>query len=170
MGIKLVKKSKLEFVDGYFYLKDKLVAIDPKVVCELNELEQSYQEALYLKNNKPIEEPEPYEFKTAIKVKSLEVEADTPLLEEKINTAIKLCEELDSHASAEAANRVFNQLKDLINWADANKVLVNTKPGRAPLPVDTLFVGDPTELTPEKISKLVMDIVTEGEGRIVHHG
>ena len=164
--IKLVKKDKLKFKKGYFTYKGDIVAIDSVVVNQLNELERSVQEFLYL-ITQPEAQPEPslegFSFKSALRKRPY-LEAHTPYMDECVEKAKKLMDEMDALSDARAVNDTLDRYDELIQWAKAKKVFV-TEPVFQPTPVDTAELGNPLGWSAERLVDLIVYMGTGGAMR-----
>lgn len=145
MAIKLVKKSKLEFENGYFFHKGKIVAIDPGVVEQINHLELVYQQYKHI-HDQPEATPEPsmYDFKFESTQDKPVLGSLTPLLDTKIAEAKQIMDELDSMEKVRATNEAYERYDVLIQWAKNKKAFVS-EPDHKPQQVDTKYLGNPLE-------------------------
>jgi len=167
MGMKYVKKSKLDFEDGYILYKGDVVAIDPVVVEQLNHFENVVQQFMYVRKQ-PKYQPEPsldgWHKKSAIKLRPV-ISATTPILDAEIEKAKMIMAELDSVSNASAINDAFDRYAELIQWLRSKKVVVYTNPSRLPEQIDTYEIGNPLEISADDFTKMITYMET---GEIPH--
>ena len=89
-------------------------------------------------------------------------EVDTPILDQKVEAAKQLIEELDAVATCEGVNDYLKDLAELIDFA-ASETIVEGAPSmlggvrRFDLPV----IGNPLELTVDKIVEFALEVFDE---------
>lgn len=155
--MKLIDKKELSFDKGVITMGDEVVSVNSEVVRILNTMETAIQMRIYLRQQpKAAPMPSLDGFKRERIKKTWELEdPETPELDAKVERAKKLCEEMDAMADVKKANKVLKQISPLMDFADSDKVLVSTDyDGQV---IDTPFIGNPMELTPEKILELISE-------------
>lgn len=163
MGVKLVKKSKLTFKDGYVYdKKGNLVSIKPIVIKLLNELEECVQrkrhevmvEDMVAEHN--AEYTEAMEFK---RVHVVELHApeivmpDTPVADARVEEAKAFAAECEEVYNVGKANEFLKHMLPLLAWCEDEKIHV--RKDDSPDIVDTVFVGNPLTLTVDEVKAMV---------------
>lgn len=153
--MKLIDKKKLSFSNGVVVMDDEIVSIDPKVVSILNAMETAIQMRTYLSvQPKAAPMPSLEGFKRERIGKTWEIEdPETPELDAKVERAKKLCAEIDAMTDVKKANKLLEKISPLMNFADSDKIMVSLDYNG--LVIDTPNIGNPLELTPEEILKII---------------
>lgn len=155
--MKFVNKEELAWNNGIITMGDDVVSIDSKVVSILNTMETAIQMRVHL-NKQPKAAPMPSleGFKRERIRKTWELEdPETPELDAKVERAKKMCEEMDAMMDVKKANEVLKKISPLLDFAESDKVMVSTDYDG--VVIDTPFIGNPLELTPEKILDLISE-------------
>ena len=165
---KMMKKSKLTFNDGLFFTKKgRIVAIDPVVVSQFNDLERMVQMYDYIEDQ-PKAQPEPsldgFEFKSTLSTQIF-IEATTEMLDKKYEEATQIMAELDAKANAHACNEIFKRYEALTTWVDNDEILVTVNPSKIPDKIDTFYLGNPLNADLKQISDAIVHIGTDGKAR-----
>ena len=159
--MKIYNKKDCAFVNGYIDCDNEVVSVPSIVVAQANKLEDDVQRAEYDKANKV----EPVNTKPFVRKSSRPtavIEVDTPILDQKVEAAKQLIEELDAVATCDGANDYLKDLAELIDFA-ASETIVEGTPSmfggvrRFDLPV----IGNPLELTVDKIVEFALEVFDE---------
>ena len=167
MAVKIVSKSKLKFIDGQFYKKDKLVAINPVVVEQLNHFEKVLQQYSYIQSQpeyQPAPSLENWEFKSALKSSTkLHLVVKTPTLDAEYEKAKNIMHELDAMSDVNVANEAFTRYSELLYWLDQRNIMIDTDPKSIPEAVDTMHLGNPLVLHRNDIIDAIVKMSTGAE-------
>lgn len=156
--MKMYNKEELEYKGGYLVAGDKVVGLDNNLVRMLNELEEDYQFAKFTRTKEMLTLPNPtMEFRRKSERGKImpTIEVKTPELDAVVEKSVKMMDELDAVSSATIANEYIEKIMPLIMFAADPFVVSVDQPSQERL--DLLCVGNPLELTKEKI----VDMVTE---------
>lgn len=157
--MKMINKSELEYKDGYVLNGNDIVALDPRIVRQANSLEEMVQKRRWL-NDQPsaCAGPNLSSFERESEFDALpHWEAETPLIDKKIEDSMKFMKELDEVNLVDMVNeKIFNYLKELVEFSTKDYVIDESglcSPERFDLPT----LGNPLELTADQISKYVAE-------------
>lgn len=156
--MKMYEKKELEYKGGYLVAGDKVVGLDNNLVRMLNELEEEYQFAKFTHTKEMLTLPSPtMEFHRKSEHGKImpTIEVETPELDAAVEKSVKMMDELDAVSSATIANEYLEKIMPLIMFADDPFVVSIDQPSQERL--DLLCVGNPLELTKDKL----VDMVTE---------
>lgn len=157
---KLIKKSKCKFENGYIVKKNNQIGIPLTVWLQLNKLETMYQQYTYLLSQPAYQAGPSLEgFKkvSALESKLPYVEApETPVSDKLIAESLAFMEEADKINEAVEINNAIDRFSALFEWLDADKFLE----GDCYKQIDTLFLGNPLELTPDAVAAIFKKIVS----------
>lgn len=157
--MKLIKKSKCKFENGYIVKGSKIVGMPSEVYRQLKFLEIMVQEYEYIKAQ-PAYQPAPtlegFEPKSALSTKRPYMEKpDTPTIDKRTGEALEFMAEVDAVNEAAHANGMIDRLGALIDWLAADKFVE----GNCFDPIDTPTLGNPLELTPGKVADKIIEIM-----------
>lgn len=156
---KLIKKSKCEFEAGIIVKDDEQVGIPPVVYLQLEKLETMVQQYRYLAAQKPAcEGPslEGFERKSALVSERPYIPApDTPVTDRRIAEAMEFMAEADAVANAADVNLAIDSFGALVDWCAADKFVE----GDCYKKLDLYELGNPLELTADKIAGILKEIV-----------
>lgn len=160
MTIKLVAKSDLKFENGYIFDKDNnIVSICnvPNLIAELNLIEEVNQRIQWAKNNPGIkDEDNSFKFQSAFPKKNYHLNMpDTPLHDAKVEESLKFIEETDAINNVEEVNNWMDIHANLLNWIDAENTFIAPITVGIPERFDLLTLGNPLELTVDKIQDVI---------------
>lgn len=156
--MKMYEKKELEYKGGYLVAGDKVVGLDNNLVRMLNELEEDYQFAKFTHTKEMLTLPSPtMEFHRKSEHGKImpTIEVETPELDAAVEKSVKMMDELDAVSSATIANEYLEKIMPLIMFVDDPFVVSVDQPSQERL--DLLCVGNPLELTKDKL----VDMVTE---------
>lgn len=156
--MKMYEKKELEYKGGYLVAGDKVVGLDNSLVRMLNELEEDYQFAKFTHTKEMLTLPSPtMEFHRKSEHGKImpTIEVETPELDAAVEKSVKMMDELDAVSSATIANEYLEKIMPLIMFVDDPFVVSVDQPSQERL--DLLCVGNPLELTKDKL----VDMVTE---------
>lgn len=156
--MKMYKKSELTYKDGYLVTKDNdVIGLAPMLVSQLNKLEQQIQKHRYI-DKQPKATPAPtldgFEFDS--ERDTIHFKSDTPKLEEKIKNALDLMEEIEQVNTDKCMNRMLDhELNCVVNFVMQDFVIDDDY---SPMQFDCKTIGNPLELTEEKLIELVAEL------------
>lgn len=158
---KLIKKSKCSFEAGHIVKKNELIGIPPVVHMQMYKLELMVQQAEYLKaqpNGCASPSLEGFVRKTTLAAERPYVEMpDTPVTDKRVAEAMEFMAEADAVNDTHVINKTIDDFGALIDWCAADKFVE----GVCVLPIDLPELGNPLELTPDKVVKFITDLVVE---------
>jgi len=153
---KLVSKSDLEFDQGYVTYDGDVVSIGLALTRQLNELETKVQEARYL-HRQPDAQPVPsmdgFERQSTINAICMD-SPDTPELDASVERAMRIAKEIDAIDTSKKLNKVFSEYDKVAEFLATDKVLVDDAIIER---IDTPVLGNPLELTGEKLLKILVE-------------
>ena len=155
--MKMYKKSDLELIDGMLVSESgDVVAVNPEVVRQANELETLYQKSKYVAIQ-PAATPAP-SLDGFSRVSEHDTEhgftAVTPTLDAKVEEAMKIMDEIDDANSAEQANNMLKEFTHLLKFTKSDNV-INYGSGVHLEIFDMPAIGSILELTEEDVVKIV---------------
>lgn len=159
--MKMYKKSKLSYENGYIVKNDKIVGIDNEVVDLLNRIEHDYQVARWRKNHPaiPATEVPPFEFETDRGEVFVSFESDTPALDEALALSMAIMDDLDAVSTAEQLNHYFEGIQPVINFVNDERVVSFNQNTQHRF--DLKYLGNPLELTKEKLVELISEMFVD---------
>lgn len=157
--MKMYNKESLEYKGGYIVEDNKVICVDNEVVDLFNKLETDIQRAKFEKmKGKLVVDFGNNEFHRKSELGEIfpNVEVNTPCLDEMAEKAEAIMDEIDAMNAADVMNEYFAGIKPLIAFVNDEFVIdaENSTPHRFDLPT----IGNPLELTKEKLSELVIDM------------
>ena len=156
--MKMYEKKELEYKGGYLVAGDKVVGLDNSLVRMFNELEEDYQFAKFTHTKEMLTLPSPtmeFHRKSEHGKVMPTIEVETPELDAAVEKSVKMMDELDAVSSATIANEYLEKIMPLIMFVVDPFVVSVDQPSQERL--DLLCVGNPLELTKDKL----VDMVTE---------
>ena len=159
MGTKMISKAELEYKGGYLVKGDDVIVIDPDIVnqaCMIDSLKQANE--FYKKNGGAgVPGADMEKFRAKSETPRPYLEANTPLMDKKVEESLGLMKELDSVSTANAANDMLRKVDELIQFAlDDYVISIEGQPVKFDLP----SLGNPLEFTAQEI----IDIIEEAAG------
>lgn len=157
---KFYSKSDLTFKSGYV-VNDygDVVALPKGVARQLNEIEEMVQKAKWVADHEEAEEePEEFVRKSAFKPAPV-IAVDTPLLDQKVEEAVRLHEEIEDKLCANKMNEIIQSFKEAFAFCDENDFVEGTEVVRLDLPT----LGDPLKLTVIELTKHIGGMAFSGE-------
>lgn len=156
---KLVKKSKCKFEAGRIVKKGKLIGLPYPVWCQLNKIEIMAQQYGYLYAQdayNPGPSLKGFKRKSALKDNRPYVsDPETPVMDRRIDEAMKFMEETDKVNDAAKINEAIDQFGDLIDWCASDKFIT----GDCHNLIDVPTIGNPLTLSPEEIVDFLTQII-----------
>ena len=159
--MKLVKKSKLKFKNNMFFHKNKAIDIDPEVTRQLNKLEETIQMYDYLNAQPKESAPRSlvgFKRKSSRDCMGIDVSVQTPELDARKASAIKIKEELEKLDSAYQAQKLLDEIIDLIEWLQSDEILIHSA-GQYVTRHDYRTLGNPLELDSDVVVRIITMIV-----------
>lgn len=160
MAMKMYNKSELQYKGGYLVTSDnKVVGIDNNIVVLFNGLEEDIQYAKFMRTQELLTLPEPtMEFHRKSEHGKIvpTIEVETPKLDAAVEKSVKMMDELDAVSNAAKANEYFEKIMPLVMFVDDEFVVSVDQPSQYRF--DLLCVGNPLELTKDKLVDLVTDM------------
>lgn len=157
--MKMYEKKELEYKGGYLVAGDKVVGLDNSLVHMLNGLEEDYQFAKFMHTKEMLTLPSPtIEFRRKSEHGKIvpTIEVETPELDAAAEKSVKMMDELDAVSSAAIANEYLEKIMPLIMFVEDEFVVSVDQPSQDRL--DLLCVGNPLELTKEKLVEMVTEM------------
>lgn len=147
--MKVYKKDELKFKDGYLMTEDEVAAIDGHVRALLDKLEVALQQAEYLEGQ-PAFSPGPTldGFKRKRSDKWKVEHKPQPVHEAKVEEAEAFMAEADEYQLELDMQKACDMFRDLLNWCESDVVIEGAG---TPAPLDLPILGDPLELTSERV-------------------
>lgn len=146
--MKMYKKSDVTLNHGLLVSKDgDIILPDPRIVQQANNLETMVQKVAYL-SFQPKATPAPsldgFERESIDDSKSRKFEVSTPVMDAKADEAMKLMDEIDDVTTANAANAMLDDFKELLDFVTQDFVI---DCGDQLYKFDTPTLGNVLELT-----------------------
>ena len=158
--MKMYKKKKLAYKNGYIVKDGKVIAIDNEIVDLFNKLEEDYQRYLHEKNVNLVAPfathyaNKPFARATEHGKVFAHVEPKTPELDAAVEKAVKIMDEIDSIALAEKCNEYMKKMQPLFRFASSKRVLDCKQAVQHQFDLPKL--GNPLELDAEAIATIIM--------------
>lgn len=128
--MRFIDKKELSFKNGYICEGDMIVAIDDKVIHQVNSLEHIADTVNFVLDNKdkidaalnPTELPKYKPVNNTM----IKTETKTPKLDEYTETIKGIIDELETKGANEEMEEIINKYCiDLIEWLNADEIIVN---------------------------------------------
>lgn len=160
---KFYSKSDLTFKSGYVVNADgDVVALPKGVARQLNEIEEMVQRTKWVDEHEaPEAEPEEFVRKSAFKPAPV-ITADTPLLDKKVEEAVRLHKEIEGKLCADKVNEIIKGFKEAFAFCDEDDFVEGDEVVRLDLPT----LGDPLKLTACELAKHIGGMAFAGEPTI----
>lgn len=157
---KFYSKSDLTFKSGYVVnATGDVVALPKGVANQLNSIEEMVQKAKWVAEHESAEEePEEFVRKSAFKTAPT-ITVDTPLLDQKVEEAVQLHEEIKRQLCAEKLTDIIKGFKEAFAFCDEDDFVEGDKVVRLDLPT----LGDPLKLTPAELAGHIGGMAFDGE-------
>lgn len=138
---KMYSKSQLAFINGYVVDDDNnVVCLPDKVAEQLNELEEIFQKAEYLKAQDPATPmPSLDGFKRKSIRKTIEIEASTPTIDAKVAESMQIRDELRKLNNADTMNKTIGKYQEIFNFVQSDTFVEGDKA----VFIDTPTLGNP---------------------------
>lgn len=153
--MKMIKKDELEFIGGYLVHGDDIIGVDPKIVEQVNKLETLVQKRNWLSlQPKACSGPDFNSFER-MHDNDVVIHANptTPMLDSMTEESLKLMEEIDRQNEADTANKIFEKLQDLTEFAINDYVIDSEQYSIKKF--DLPMIGNPLDITVDKICEWV---------------
>ena len=141
---KMYSKDQVTFSNGYVIDENSnVVCLPDKVAEQLNELEEIFQKAEYLKTQDPASPmPSLDGFKRKSINKTIEIEASTPTIDAKVAESMQIRDELRKLDNAETMNKIIGEYQEVFNFVQ-NDTFVE---GGKVVLIDTPTLGSPMNI------------------------
>jgi hypothetical protein len=161
MAMKMYKKNKLEYKNGYIVKGDKVVGIDNMIVAMFNELDTDLQKAEFRRQHpvKPVAEQPKFSRMTEHGEVFVQVGAETPVLDEMVEKTIAMLDEVDQLDIAKKVTEYMASIQQLIQWVEDDYVV--TAEQQVQHRFDLPFVGNPLELDKDLLLGMVVNMFEE---------
>ena len=154
--MKIYKKEICTYVDGYIVCGDEVVGVPTSIIRQLNKLETDMQKAEYRRANKvELKTPEPFVRKHEGK-SHIVVTPDTPALDEAIDKAMALMDDIDTVEAASAVNDYLADIESVIEWIQSPNIVSSAAELIEKFDLPTL--GNPLELGEKDIVEAVVNL------------
>ena len=158
----MYEKYELTYKNGYIVNKDDcIINVDDNLVRMFNDLERRLQKALYNANTK--QEPAIYpgfEF-ISEHYDKIELKADTPKLDAKIQESIDIMDEIDNLDVSNKAKVLLDRYEPIVEFVRDDFVVPSLSPS-APKKFDLRFLGNPLKLDLQDLVSKIL-IIAENE-------
>lgn len=156
--MKMYKKSKLSYKNGYLVTKKgKVVYPGSDIVKQLNKLEEDLQRTRHESKVKECSEClVGEEFVQKSEFKRPTVTPVTPNLDEAVEKAMDIVNDLDLIEASNKINKRFAEVNDLIQFA-LNDAVIEV-PSLNLIQFDLPTIGNPLELTGDRIADIITEI------------
>ena len=157
---KFYSKSDLTFKSGYVVNSDgDVVALPKGVARQLNDIETMVQKAAWVAEHE-VEEREPEEFERKSAFGSAPtVSVDTPLLDKKIEEAVRLHEEIEKQLCADKLTKIIAGFKEAFAFCDEESFVEGDEVVRLDLPT----LGDPLKLATRDLASIIARATLGGD-------
>ena len=159
--MKMYKKKKLDYKNGYIVKEGKIIGIDNKIVDMFNQLETDVQK--WLHNMKyPVEDIKPavpFSRETERGKIYPRVTAVTPELDNMAEKTIAMMDELDKVANADMCNKYFKSIQPLIEFINDKFVVECNQSTQHRFDLPQL--GNPLKITKEDLCEIVTQMFTD---------
>lgn len=159
--MKIYKKEELEYKDGYIVKGDEVLELPADLCATLDALELDCQRAAWKREHKlpPVPKVPEFERKSEFGPAHVLVEPLTPNLDEFVTQAEKIMAELDDVEAGEKVNAYLKKIEPVFRFVNGDSVVAS---GACPWRFDLPTVGNPLELTEDKVIGLVFGIFGYG--------
>ena len=154
---KIYKKSELVFVEGYICDKDmNILEVPYPLVEKLCDLDRKLQEKEYL-DAQPEGADKPslngFKRKSMFDKAALPLveKPETPIADAREAEALEFMKEVDEVNKVDDFNQVIRDHRDLFELACDDTIITCETQSLAPAPIDTPVLGNPLELTSDKL-------------------
>lgn len=156
--MKIYKKSECRYENGYIVNGDDVV-VPQGIMLLIDKLEDDVQRARFLRENEaePVREVPEFKRKSEHGVMMPETTPATPVLDLKIKTAERLLDELDCIELAERVNGYVHKMRPLFEFVQSESFVGEEHP-LGNMRFDLPTVGNPLELTTDKLTGLIYDM------------
>lgn len=141
---KMYGKSQVIFSNGYIINDDNnVVCLPDKVAEQLNELEEIFQKAEYLKAQDPASPmPSLDGFKRKSIRKTIEIEASTPTIDAKVAESMAIRDELRKMNNADTMNEFIFMYQEVFHFVQDDTFVE----GEKAVFIDTPTLGNPLDI------------------------
>lgn len=141
---KMYGKSQVIFSNGYIINDDNnVVCLPNKVAEQLNELEEIFQKAEYLKAQDPASPmPSLDGFKRKSIRKTIEIEASTPTIDAKVAESMAIRDELRKMNNADTMNEFIFKYQEVFHFVQDDTFVE----GEKAVFIDTPTLGNPLDI------------------------
>ena len=141
---KMYSKDQVTFSNGYVIDENSnVVCLPDKVAEQLNELEEIFQKAEYLKAQDPASPmPSLDGFKRKSINKTIEIEASTPTIDAKVAESMQIRDELRKVDNAETMNKIIGEYQEVFNFVQGDTFVEGNKV----VLIDTPTLGSPMNI------------------------
>lgn len=141
---KMYSKIDLTFSNGYVIDDDhNVVCLPDKVAEQLNELEEIFQKAEYLKTQDPASPmPSLDGFERESIRQTIVIEASTPTLDAKVEEGMKIRDELRKMSNADTMNETISKYQEVFHFVQDDTFVEGDKA----VFIDTPKLGNPLNL------------------------
>ena len=154
--MKIYKKEDCTYVDGYVVCGDEVIGVPTPVIRQLNRLETDMQKAEHRRANKvELKTPEPFVRKHEGKSRIV-VTPETPALDEAVDKAMALRDDLDTVEAASAVNDYLADIELAIEWVQSPNIVSSSTVLVEKFDLPSL--GNPLELGEEDIVEAVVNL------------
>lgn len=162
---KMINKSELSEMNGYLCVSDGTIVapVSDKVVRAYNALELAVQKRKFADKHgllKPEEEKvttDNFEFESAHEVKHGKVIVETPELDKAVARSMKIVDELNIVEQGETINQLIASCEPLIEFVNADHVIVEEKTG---IRIDSINLPSILDITADNIIEYCAYAVT----------
>ena len=154
---KIIKKSQLTFVDGMFAKGDDVIFVEPAIILQANMLETLAQKTAYLAaqpDYSPVPSLDEFEREYVADQRLTSFVAQTPTLDAKAEEALRIMDELDDATTANQANSMLENYRDLYEFCSVDYVVGDTNRVNANK-FDMPILGNPLKLTTDDIENVI---------------
>lgn len=155
---KMYSKIDVTFSNGYIVGENSnVVCLPDKVAEQLNELEEIFQKAEYLKAQDPASPmPSLDGFKRKSINKTIEIEASTPTIDAKVAESIQIRDELRKVDNAETMNKIIGEYSEVFHFVQSNTFVEGSKV----VLIDTPTLGNPLDIKVEDLLDKLAEYVS----------
>ena len=141
---KMYSKDQVTFSNGYVIDENSnVICLPDKVAEQLNELEEIFQKAEYLKAQDPATPmPSLDGFKRKSIRKTIEIEASTPTIDAKVAESMQIRDELRKVDNAETMNKIIGEYQEVFNFVQNDTFVEGSKV----VLIDTPTLGSPMNI------------------------
>ena len=161
MAMKMYKKNKLEYKNGYLVKGEKVIGVDNYIVAMFNDLDTDLQKAEFKRQHpvKPVEKQPEFSRMTEHGKVFVQVGADTPVLDEMVEKTMALLDEVDDLDVAKKITEYMASIQPLIQWVEDDHVV--TAEQQVQHRFDLPMVGNPLKLDKDMLLDMVIHMFEE---------